>query len=43
MSAAGADVLSIDAGKTLIIDGEAVIMAADEACICVVGRPGQRG
>ena len=43
MSAVGADVLSIDAGKTLIIDGAAVIMAADEAGICVVGRPGQRG
>jgi UDP-2,3-diacylglucosamine hydrolase len=43
MSAAGADVLSIDAGRTLIIDGEAVIMAADEAGISVVGRPGQRG
>ena len=43
MSAVGADVLSIDAGKTLIIDGAAVIMAADGAGICVVGRPGQRG
>jgi hypothetical protein len=38
MSAVGADVLSIDAGKTLIIDGAAVIMAADEAGICIVGR-----
>jgi UDP-2,3-diacylglucosamine hydrolase len=43
MSAAGADVLSIDAGKTLIIDGEAVINAADEVGICLVGRPGQHG
>jgi UDP-2,3-diacylglucosamine hydrolase len=43
MSAAGADVLSIDAGKTLVIDGEAVIRAADEAGICIVGRPAQRG
>jgi DUF1009 family protein len=38
MNAAGADVLSIDAGKTLMIDGEAVIRAADEAGICIVGR-----
>jgi UDP-2,3-diacylglucosamine hydrolase len=43
MSAAWADVLSIDAGKTLIIDGEAVINAADEVGICLVGRPGQHG
>jgi DUF1009 family protein len=38
MNAAGADVLAIDAGKTLMIDGEAVIRAADEAGICIVGR-----
>jgi UDP-2,3-diacylglucosamine hydrolase len=38
MSAAGADALSIDAGTTLIIEGEAVIRAADEAGICIVGR-----
>jgi UDP-2,3-diacylglucosamine hydrolase len=38
MNLAGADVLSIDAGKTLVIDGQAVIRAADEAGICIVGR-----
>jgi UDP-2,3-diacylglucosamine hydrolase len=38
MSAAGADVLSVDAGRTLMIDGEAIIRAADDAGICVVGR-----
>jgi len=40
MKAAGADVLSIDAGKTLMIDGEAILAAADLAGICVVGRAG---
>ena len=39
MRAAGADGLSIDAGKTLMLDGDAVIRAADEAGIVVVGRP----
>ena len=39
MKAAGATTLSIDAGKTLMIDGEAVIKAADEAGIAIVGRP----
>jgi len=38
MKAAGATLLSVDAGKTLLIDGEAVIRAADEAGMCVVGR-----
>jgi len=39
MRAAGADGLSIDAGRTLVLDGEAtVIAAADEAGITVVGR-----
>src|SRR4051794_6751339 len=38
MKASGADVLSIDAGKTLMIDGEAIIRAADEAGITIVGR-----
>ena len=40
MSAVGADALSIDAGKTLVIDGEAIVKAADEAGICIVGRHG---
>lgn len=38
MKAAGASALSVDAGKTLIIDGQAVIRAADEAGIAIVGR-----
>ena len=42
MKAAGASLLSVDAGKTLMIDGDAIIKAADEAGICVVGRPGAR-
>jgi UDP-2,3-diacylglucosamine hydrolase len=42
MIAAGATLLSVDAGKTLLIDGEAIIRAADEAGIAIVGRPGAR-
>jgi UDP-2,3-diacylglucosamine hydrolase len=38
MRAAGADAMSIDAGKTLLLDGDAFIRAADEAGIVVVGR-----
>jgi DUF1009 family protein len=38
MRDAGATTLSVDAGKTLMIDGEAIIRAADEADICIVGR-----
>jgi DUF1009 family protein len=38
MKAAGADGLSIDAGRTLMLDGEAFIEAADHAGIVVVGR-----
>src|SRR5688572_16712044 len=41
MRAAGATALSVDAGKTLLIDGPAAIVAAaDEAGIAVVGRAG---
>jgi DUF1009 family protein len=39
MRSAGATVLSIDAGKTLLLDGTAMIDAADAAGIAVVGRP----
>jgi DUF1009 family protein len=39
MRIAGARVLSIDAGKTLIFDREAFIASANEAGIAVVGRP----
>lgn len=42
MKAAGATVLSVDAGKTLMIDGDAILRAADEAGITIVGRPGVR-
>jgi DUF1009 family protein len=38
MRAAGATGLSIDAGTTLVVDGERVFHAADEAAITVVGR-----
>jgi len=43
MKAAGATALSVDAGKTLMIDGEAIIGAADEAGIAIVGRSQSRG
>jgi UDP-2,3-diacylglucosamine hydrolase len=38
MRAAGATALSIDAGRTLMLDGDAVIAAADDAKISIVGR-----
>ncbi|HEY1909318.1 MAG TPA: UDP-2,3-diacylglucosamine diphosphatase LpxI [Vicinamibacterales bacterium] len=38
MKSAGATTLSVDAAQTLMIDGDAVIRAADEAGICIVGR-----
>jgi len=40
MREAGASVLSVDSGRTLILDGNAVFHAADEAGIAVVGRSG---
>ncbi len=39
MSAAGSAALSVDAGRTLMLDGEEIIRAADRAGIAVVGRP----
>jgi DUF1009 family protein len=39
MKAAGATVLSVDARRTLMIDGDAIVHAADAADISVVGRP----
>ena len=39
MRAAGATTLSVDAGKTLLVDGDRVIQAADAAGIAMVGRP----
>ncbi|MBM3771181.1 MAG: LpxI family protein [Acidimicrobiia bacterium] len=41
LKAAGASVLSVDAGRTLMIDGEGVVAAADAAGITIVGRSGQ--
>ena len=38
MRAAGASALSIDAGKTLLLDGDAVFASANEAMITIVGR-----
>jgi len=38
MRVAGASALSVDAGKTLMIDGDAILAAANEAGIAIVGR-----
>jgi len=38
MQAAGARVLSVDAARTLMIDGDAIVAAANEAGIAIVGR-----
>jgi UDP-2,3-diacylglucosamine hydrolase len=38
MQAAGATALSIDAGKALMIDGDAILDAANSADIAIVGR-----
>jgi hypothetical protein len=42
MKAVGASALSVDAGKTLMIDGDAIVKAADEAGIAIVGRSERR-
>ncbi len=39
MHAAGATALSIDAGRTLVLDGERVFTRANEAGLAIVGRP----
>jgi len=39
MRAAGASALSIDAGRTLVLDGAHVFKSADEAGIAIIGRP----
>jgi UDP-2,3-diacylglucosamine hydrolase len=41
MRVAGASALSIDAGRTLVLDGDAVVAAANEANISIVGRATQ--
>jgi UDP-2,3-diacylglucosamine hydrolase len=38
MRAAGATLLSVDAGKTLMFDGEALVKGANDAGIAIVGR-----
>ena len=43
MTRAGANVLSVDAGQTLLLDGDAVVSAADAAGIALVGREAKRG
>ena len=43
MKNAGATLLSVDAGATLVIDGEAVVKAADDAGIAIVGRSRRQG
>ena len=40
MRVAGANALSVDAGRTLMIDGDAIVASADEAGITIVGRSG---
>jgi DUF1009 family protein len=39
MQAAGASALSVDAGRTLMLDGDEILRAADRAGIAIVGRP----
>ena len=39
MRIAGATTLSVDAGRTLVLDGEHVLKSANEAGIAIVGRP----
>jgi hypothetical protein len=41
MRAAGASALSVDAGKTLMFEREALIASADEAAMTIVGRESQ--
>jgi DUF1009 family protein len=38
MRSAGASALSVDAGKTLLIDGDAIFASANDAGIVIVGR-----
>jgi UDP-2,3-diacylglucosamine hydrolase len=42
MRAAAVSALSIDAGRTLVLDGEAVYAAANDAGMAIVGRPRSR-
>ncbi|HWW85354.1 MAG TPA: LpxI family protein [Vicinamibacterales bacterium] len=38
MKAAGSTAISVDAGKTLMIDGPAIVTAANDAHIAIIGR-----
>jgi DUF1009 family protein len=38
MKRAGATLLSVDSGKTLMIDGDSIVKAANECGIAIVGR-----
>jgi DUF1009 family protein len=42
MRVAGASALSVDAGRTLVLDGEHAFASADDAGIAIVGRAGGR-
>ena len=42
MRVAGAALLSVDAGRTLVLDRAAVLASANEARIAIVGRPGRQ-
>jgi DUF1009 family protein len=42
MAAAGATALSVDAGKTLMIDGDAIVKAANAHDITIIGRSGSQ-
>jgi hypothetical protein len=39
MRTAGASALSVDAGRTLVLDQEPLLASANEARIAIVGRP----
>ncbi|KMY66445.1 hypothetical protein AAU61_14785 [Desulfocarbo indianensis] len=41
MNSAGAACLCIEAGRTLVFDREAMVAAADQAGICILGRKGE--
>ena len=43
MRVAGATALSVDAGRTLVLDGEHVFKSANEAGITIIGRPRSSG
>jgi DUF1009 family protein len=38
MVRAGATILSVDAARTLMLDGDAIVKAADAAGVAIVGR-----